>query len=352
MFFFRVAPGVRLRFTRTGVRAGLGPRAARLHIGDGGLGASTGVGPFAYYQSLGGSRRGGRSATGGANPGSAAYERALRAASATAEIEALLTLHDREFTAVQPPVAPMPAVPDLATLTDDHVAKAQRGISFLRFGARRAARDDARVAARAEHARLVEAARAEQQRTQAAWDAWWAELCAGDRDATLEYVNLAFDDNAAPAAAVEMADGELAVVVRVPDERILPEREPTTTATGNATTRLMPKGRRAELYAEVVYAFTLLTVREAFAVAPGVRSVQLAAVRGSASDTVDVLLGCAVERTACDRVTDWRAPATQILRAIADDVVERRGRGGLAPIDLDDQPELAALLAASEVTES
>src|SRR5215469_9128664 len=45
------------RFTKRGVRVRIGPRAARLHIGAGGTGLSTGAGPFTWYQPLGGKRR-------------------------------------------------------------------------------------------------------------------------------------------------------------------------------------------------------------------------------------------------------------------------------------------------------
>jgi hypothetical protein len=41
-----------LRFTRRGVRARIGPRWARLHIGAGGAGVSTGAGPVTWYRPL------------------------------------------------------------------------------------------------------------------------------------------------------------------------------------------------------------------------------------------------------------------------------------------------------------
>jgi len=40
------------RVTKRGVRVRLGPRAARLHVGAGGPGVSTGWGPFTFYKSL------------------------------------------------------------------------------------------------------------------------------------------------------------------------------------------------------------------------------------------------------------------------------------------------------------
>jgi hypothetical protein len=50
--YIRLMPGVKVRITRRGVRWGLGPRAARLHVGAGGSGVSTGAGPFSLYHSL------------------------------------------------------------------------------------------------------------------------------------------------------------------------------------------------------------------------------------------------------------------------------------------------------------
>jgi Protein of unknown function (DUF4236) len=49
----RLAPGVRVRVSSRGVSAGLGPRVARVHVGArGGVGVSSGAGPFSAYLSL------------------------------------------------------------------------------------------------------------------------------------------------------------------------------------------------------------------------------------------------------------------------------------------------------------
>ncbi len=65
-FRLKVAPGVRLRVSKRGVRTSLGPRAARVHVGGGRTGFSTGVGPVGFY---GSSRRNWRR-TGGTGRGS------------------------------------------------------------------------------------------------------------------------------------------------------------------------------------------------------------------------------------------------------------------------------------------
>ena len=56
-FYFRILPGVKVRATKRGMRASIGPRAARLHVGVGRPGVSTGAGPFTWYRPLGGKKR-------------------------------------------------------------------------------------------------------------------------------------------------------------------------------------------------------------------------------------------------------------------------------------------------------
>src|SRR4051794_40061444 len=81
-FGIRIMPGVRISASSRGIRAGIGPRAARVHVGAGRTGFSSGVGPFTYYTS-GGSRSGGEQRA----PSMAAYERQVRAAERQAELE-------------------------------------------------------------------------------------------------------------------------------------------------------------------------------------------------------------------------------------------------------------------------
>jgi hypothetical protein len=51
--FLRLAPGVKIRLGRRGVRWGLGPRWLRFHTGGGGgSGVSTGAGPVTFYEPL------------------------------------------------------------------------------------------------------------------------------------------------------------------------------------------------------------------------------------------------------------------------------------------------------------
>src|SRR5437868_732064 len=98
--YFQVAPGLKLRLTKSGVRAGVGPRAARLWVGAGGPGVSSGAGPFTMYQGLGGrSRRRGPPRT-----SMATYQRQVRQAQqaddirrARSTLRGMLTIHQHDF---------------------------------------------------------------------------------------------------------------------------------------------------------------------------------------------------------------------------------------------------------------
>jgi hypothetical protein len=134
---FKVAPGVSIRASSRGISAGVGPRAARVHVGTRGVGVSSGVGPLSAYSRLGGSGNGGRSSGGarrasygGATKASiAAREREAKAAAREADIDrvaalekALISVHsasfpDAERVTLPPPdeVDPQPIETERAT---------------------------------------------------------------------------------------------------------------------------------------------------------------------------------------------------------------------------------------------
>lgn len=125
---FKVAPGVRIRASSRGISAGVGPRAARVHVGTRGVGVSSGAGPVSGYTHLGGGSRrssgGGRASYGGPTKASiAARERELKEAARAADIErvaslekALISVHKESFPPAAPVLLPTPAEVDPAPI--------------------------------------------------------------------------------------------------------------------------------------------------------------------------------------------------------------------------------------------
>lgn len=366
---FKVAPGVRIRASSRGISAGVGPRAARMHVGTRGVGVSSGVGPFSTYAHLGGGRtsRGGGSRStyrGPTKASVAAYERELRAAERQADIEkiaaiekALVSVHAQSFPKAarvelppadevdrapignkleekagipeliaatgggeDPPVAASPEPVDRYALMREHRRRHRAGIPIWRvrdrIEAARTADAEAEEAALVEEGRRAEAQRTEQARLDLLWaqlgqararvedelvlavaaekerreaereaeqarlDEEWERLCRNEPDVAIAALETAFADNEAPAAPIDCEGERTTVVMEFQSpEAIVPERKPARTPTGKPTLKKRTKTEINTLYLEALGSNVLATAKEAFAVAPGTRVVQLLVIR-------------------------------------------------------------------------
>lgn len=355
-FYFKVAPGVRVRATGRGIRTSVGPRAARLHVGAGGTGVSTGAGPVSYYHGLSGARSPRRRSTGQHTRSLTAATKAERAEAISRSIKAILNLHREGFPTARRPVAARPPVTDLAGLVRRREEEAASEHWFFRFRARREARERARVAATEEHARLVREAEAQQAREQQALDEHWDRLLAGDPDTVMATLAVALEDNDAESAPIGV-EGDLAsVVVRVPDAATLPERIPGTTAAGNVSLRKANKTQWNALYTLMVSGYVVVTAKEVLAVAPSVREVGVVAIRRTAPDAYgqrrpEALMAARFTRGSLEGVAWAQADALQVLTdASVEHALEQKGQAReLQPLDPDEHPDVAAALGVIDL---
>ena len=369
-FSVKLAPGVRVRVSSHGVRAGIGPRIARVHVGTGRTGLSSGLGPFSVYGAVGGKSR--RKSTGRSSgrPPAAALERqaaAARRAQAGADkareaqrlaaiFQEIISLHRHDFPPVERPVAPMSDLPDPNAVREWHEKNALRGVGMFDRARRAAARQYAAQAAQAELNDRWRQAQAEQAHAQQELDTQWAHLTGNDPDTVLAMLAEAFEDNEAPAAPVGIDGTELSLIVLVPDEEAVPERLPATTQAGNLTLRKLPKAERSALYLLLIAGHVLVTLREAFAVAPGVEAARVIAVRRSGPDIYGLpVLDCMVAgrwtRTAFNGVRWADADAGNILAGTATELVLNQKRGQILPVDLSTEPEIRDLLSTMDTTD-
>lgn len=362
-FSVKIAPGVRIRASSRGIRTSVGPRAARLHVGGGRTGFSSGVGPVGFYTSLSGTRKRSSGATRRSTAGTS--QRAL-AQAAKAELAdqlrtallSILNLHRQDFPAATRPIAPEPIqVPD-DEVRRKHRKHALAGIGLFQRTARREARAQAEAAATAEIQALADQRSAARSQHQSYLDQCWEALRANDEAVVLDTITAAFEDNEAPAAPVGVDRSELTAVVLVPTVDIVPERKPTTTPAGNLSLKKLTKTERNNLHLMLVASHMLLTVREALAVAPGLTAVRVVALQSPRIDSygapqIDVLFGARFER---DRLTTVRwddAEANTIIHDTASEVVVnlKRTTHELQPIDLSTEPAIRDLLSRVEVGE-
>lgn len=361
-FSVKVAPGVRVRASSRGVRTSLGPRVARVHLGAGRAGVSTGVGPVGYYTSIGGSRQRAVS-TGAVNRQVAAVARRQAHADKIVEaqrlqeaLDAVRALHRKHFAAAERPLAPPPPDPPVQRFRQLRRADARRRTKFFDFTGRRQAfldadrraQDDA-VSARTQ---LAEQYAVEQS----SLDASWAALLACDHEIVLGVLADAFADNEAAAAALGVANGEVSLLVVVPDESEIPERKPTVTQAGNLSLKKLNKTEKADLYKLLVFGHVLATLRETFAVVPSIESARIVAVRLVSPDAYGTTRLEAIAAARCSRAAladvQWdRAHAVQVFNQSCTEtlVVQKGVTRALQPLPLDDEPELQALLESVEL---
>ncbi|GIF52855.1 hypothetical protein DFJ67_4506 [Asanoa ferruginea] len=370
-FSLKLAPGVRIRASSRGVRTSIGPRAARVHIGGGRTGISTGVGPVGFYTSLGAGR--GRSGSRGGNSGQAAYQRQVaaqqryaaqadRAAMAQQLTDAflrILNLHRVDFPSVRRPIAPEPPAPDRAAIYQHYEKQALAGIGMLKRADRAAAKAQAATWADAEAARQWAELKGRQAQWQRSLDQQWQWLVGNDPDTVLRTLAEAFEDNEAPAAAVGVVAGEVSLVVLVPPAaHAIPEQMPGRTAAGNLSLKKITQADKADFYKAFVCGQVLVTVREAFAVAPGLTAARVVVLRDEGRDpygrpNVSCLAAVSITRRALEGVRWHDADAIDILNAAAHEkLMAQKGRSKeLSPVDLSDEPDIAALVKAVDLEE-
>ncbi|MGH3248169.1 MAG: hypothetical protein ACRDOI_18495 [Trebonia sp.] len=352
------------------MRAGIGPRIARVHVGTGRTGLSSGMGPFSVYGAVGGKRRpksGGRSS---GRPSAAALERqaaAARRTQAAADkareaqrlaiiFQEIISVHRHDFPPVERPVASMPELPDPNAVRQWHEKNALRGVGMFDRAGRAAARQAAAQVAQAELSDRWRQAQAAQAQAQHELDKQWALLTGNDPDTVLATLAEAFEDNEAPAAPVGIAGAELSLIVLVPGEDAVPERLPSTTQAGNLTLRKLPKGERSALYLLLIAGHVLVTLREAFAVAPGVDAARVIAVRRGGPDIyghsgLDCMVAGRWTRAALNGVRWADADAGKILAGTATELVLNQKRGQVFPVDLSTEPEIRDLLSTMDTTD-
>jgi hypothetical protein len=208
----------------------------------------------------------------------------------------------------------------------------------------------------------ADAARADLARQASAYqaqlDAGWGALLDCDSDTVLQALNEAFDDNEAAAAAVGVEGTEVSVFVVLPPPADLPERRASPTSAGHLLLKKLTKTETAELYKQLVCGHLLVTLRETFAVAPGIQSARIVALRPSLPDAYgntlpEVIAAARCGRTALVGVRWDHVSAVQVLNDCCTDkiMVQKGVTGALQPIALAGHPELRALLEAVDMSE-
>jgi hypothetical protein len=299
----KVAPGVRLSASSRGLRGHLGPRVARLHVGGGRTGVSTGAGPLTVYEPLGGSTR---KSTQGMTPKQ--VERLRQVEAAAGQFAQLETLHRQEFSEPAREVVAAAKLPKFAKLVAAAEKQTLRGVSPFQREVRKARKADAHQLAERWAMDLMTIAEAERQSRQQVIDQAWSDLHSNEPTAVANTLAAAHRASARPVRVCGVEDGEAHLVLRVDGPELVPGSKPATTPSGAPTLHKVTKTDRAAWHRQIVGSQVLLAAKEAVAAAPGLRTVRIVAVDHSGVP----LLGTRVTKAGLE-AADWRQDAWAIL---------------------------------------
>lgn len=378
-FSVRIAPGVRVRASSRGIRTSFGTRAARIHVGAGRTGFSTGAGPFTYYTNVGGSKRKRRSVARSraastprtASASTAASRSTTRTTITLAQankqqeasrlrdaFEAITTIHQETFAPAQKPLAPPAALVDAGAIRRECTAAALKGVGLFDRAGRTAAKEKALAEAELRIQKEVQARREQAVEQQGELNQLWVRLLANDPETVLDRLATAFEDNEAAAAPLGVSEAEATIVVLLPGEDVVPTRRPTTTAAGNLSLKRMAKKDRDAFYTRLAAGYALVTIKEAFAVAPALESVRVVAVRrvkknAYGAKLAEVLLAAQVRLSALAGVQWTSQDAPTLLRDVADELLihEKGVAKTLTPLDLSTEPELEKVVDSIDFDE-
>lgn len=291
-FWFKVAPGVKVRISPRSVGLGFGPRAARYHVSSSGWrGVSSGAGGFQTYHTLSGARRQRRGDPAPRGDGelggltAAQVQRAEVHLAVADRIGRLLDAAEDTFVVAGPPALEPPPPVSATEVQRELEQQAVDGIAWFRWSDRRNARRQAQKAVAEEIRRRQQQREDAHRRDVAAAAAWWDRMQAADPAVVMPALDEAMADNPLEAVTVDVTDGHASLLMIVPDEaELLGEREPATTDAGYPTTRKMSQTRRNELYLAALSANLMATAVEAAAVAPALQAVTVVAVRRGSDD--------------------------------------------------------------------
>lgn len=352
-------PGVRVRVSSRGVRTSVGPRAARVHVGGGRTTLSSGVGPVSVWSSGGGRRTSTSRPRSLYGPSPAqrqrqanAIARAQAAEDKLARIRELIDLQRdlisnlEQFADAGRPIVDVPIWVHPQQYLPEAEQRCLAGVGkFDRAGrdaARRAAALEADQAAASYNAHL----RARHDAHQAQADQWWAALVGNDEPTVIDTTNVAFADNASTAAALSVDGSTLAVLMIQPTADELGDQKAALTPDGKPTITRMTKTEQRQLWTACTLSRAVATISEAFAVAPGIQSINIAVVsrRLASSARYSLVLAGEAPRHLF-RTTQWPTQVRAADLACGENFIFDLDRfGALSEIPTDKDPQLRGLV--------
>lgn len=210
---------------------------------------------------------------------STAAARVEQAADAQESLAALMAVQRERFSPAVRLIVHLPPATSATAMAKEQWRQRKGEAPFWQRSKRRTLKLDIAAAAQIS-SEQVDRNNAEQTRVrQADADRWWRQLQIGDRQVLTAALEGAFADNPAPVQIIRAEGSEAALLLLLPDTDVLPDRRASTTPAGRPSTKAWTKTEFAEVYAQLLAAHLLATLRETWAVGPSVQAIRVIGVR-------------------------------------------------------------------------
>jgi len=273
---------------------------------------------------------------------------------------ALRTQHVVDFPVSQRAFAPDAQHVDVDRIELSFRRQAMSDVGWFARERRAFAREEARQAAVAIANEQFDRALDEAERLQAAYDAYWAALCAHDLETVIGALDDAFADNAWESTCVDARTDQdsgrryVSCVVNFGTADMVPDRTVATSPTGRPSLRKRSQTDINNVYVAALGSTVLATVKEALAVAPAADEIRMLVVRAEPSSAA------AVSRAGYSAIyvgvfyrrgmesLNWQAidPVDQLLRAPGAELARKGAARTVVPLDDETQGRMADVLRA------
>ena len=232
----------------------------------------------------------------GAPAVSATDIRAAEGAASRRHLAELMAVQRERFTASQPPIIALPAPADPAAFVQQEWAKIKHGARPWKRTRRKELRQEAAARGAQQAAEINARAQAHHGTLQAQADTWWAALQQGQPLVLRAALDAAFADNPAPVRIIRADRASADLVVMLPGPEVLPAKKAHVTPTGRLSSKAWTKTEFNDVYADLLGAHLLATIRETWATAPSLTHLKVTGVRRGPNASTEQLFTVKVDR--------------------------------------------------------
>ena len=222
--------------------------------------------------------------------------RAAEAVESEEQLAMLMAVERERFAPAQRVLVPEPAPVDPAPFRQEEWAKRHGEVRFWQRAQRRALIAEVDEFAQAQAEKSLARAQAKQKKQQHAADESWRALANGEPAALTAALVAAFADNPAEVIVVDAAQSDARLVLLLPGEDVMPEKRANVTPTGRLSSKAWTKSEFNEVYADLLGAHLLATIREAWAVGPSLEHLRVIGAREPRGSEAEVLFDVDVSR--------------------------------------------------------